>query len=1035
MAEEQIVQNLIRRLGQSQAERHAVELEDHFVDVDERDSRQLMEFAARLAPHIRYYRPTDNKVSGDWQPYFSRADVDRVIGRTAADTPPHLALFAAFLDLYNHSRAVANRLTAAHLKFFYQHVLGFEPHAALPDRAHVLVELKNNTAPVRLGPEHRLTAGKGSDGERLFAPITETIVRSAKVVSLRSVFVNRGRTIHAAPIANSADGLGGEWETRDRSWSAFGSPTLPNAPIGFGLASPVLRMAEGRRSITCVLRLDHVDAASLTPAGVVFDAYVSGAKGWLGPYRAAVTVSGPALSLGFTVADTEPPVVDYDQAIHGLSYTSEAPVVQFLLRTGDDGAGLDVLQAAIVRNVRVTVSVSGITALGLESDLGPLDPKRAFAPFGPQPTAGSRFVVSCPEALGKKLSDVKIRLRWLGLPSNFGTRYNNYDSHTYTAGDFFATVSFHDGGSWVERGTNVKLFGTATLDGFYEFGFTASGQSTSTGPTRGRQFKALRLEPGNWARRAEREVFSVGAPPTFLKTPRQFERVSIEHFLDAAMQAPGEGAITFVLGQDFLHAKYRQRVVENAYATNKVTILEPYTPTAQGIELSYTASTADLDVSSTRLEDFSNPDLQFFQVDAFGQRRDHGYRRTLVRFLLNPDIPLLPEHRYEGELLIGLENVAARDCLSLLAQVAEDTADPDLPATSVQWSALCDNDWKPLQPEEIVFDGSHQFRRSGVISLIVPKEATSEHTLLPSGLTWLRAAIEKNVRAACRLVAIAANAIEVKLVEPIADVGHLATALPPGSIAKLKTPLAGVKGVTQPYASFGGRPLESSDALATRASERLRHKNRCITPWDYERMVLEHFPTVHRVKCVPHARDGAWLSPGHVLLIVVPDLRHRVAAAMAAATDPTGPVGLDLLQPRVDIDTLTEIQEFVQEHCGSQISIHVKNPLYRKIWLSFQVKFKRGRDFNYHRGLLANELVRFLSPWAFDSKRTLTFGGRLYRSVLLDFVEELEYVDYLTVFRMFTQAGVGVADRPDAAPDRPDAILVSDADHDITEVT
>ena len=253
---------------------------------------------------------------------------------------------------------------------------------------------------------------------------------------------------------------------------------------------------------------------------------------------------------------------------------------------------------------------------------------------------------------------------------------------------------------------------------------------------------------------------------------------------------------------------------------------------------------------------------------------------------VSPDVPLLPEHPHEGEFLVGLENVAARDSLSLLAQVAEDTADPDLPAATVQWSALCDNDWKPLRPEEVVADGSHQFRRSGVVSLIVPREATSEHTLLPSGLTWLRASIEQNSRAACRFVAVIANAIETTLVEPLADVGHLATALPPGSIAKLKTPLAGVKGVTQPYPSFGGRAAESAGALATRASERLRHKARGIAPWDYERIVLEEFPRVHRVKCVPHARDGAWLAPGHVLLVVVPDLRDRLAAAGDSTSDP-----------------------------------------------------------------------------------------------------------------------------------------------------
>jgi hypothetical protein len=1032
MAEEQIIQNLIRRLGQSQAERHATELEPHFVDVDERNPQRLLEFAVRFAPLVRYYG-SDNTAAGDWQPFFRREDVARV-GRTPdGNLPPHLALFAACLALYEQSRTVANRLTAAHLKFFYERVLGFTHRPALPDRAHVLVESKNNAAPVRLGPEHRLSAGKGPAGERLFKPVNETIVRGARVMSLRSIFVEDRRTIHAAPIANSADGLGGEWQTGDRDWSAFGEAAQSLAQIGFGLASPVLRMAAGHRTISCVLRLDRVDPAALATTSLAFDAYITGTKGWLGPYRATATVSGGVLTLGFGVAESEPAVVDYDPAIHGLSYSAESPVVQFLLQNTDRTTALSVLRPAVIRNARITVSVSGITTLGLESDLGPLDPKRAFLPFGPQPTVGSRFVVTYPEAFTKKLSAFTIRLRWLGLPASFATLYGNYGTYAYRADDFVATVSFHDGGNWKEAGTQVKLFGNRALDGAYEFSFQTGQPSMMQAPTRGRQLRALAFEQGQWARRAERQAFSVSTPPrSFIKTPLLFDRVSLARFLDAAA-SQREGAVTFTLDHDFLHATYRRRVIENAYAAVKVTILEPYTPTSQGIELSYTASSADLDVSSTNPEDFSNPDLQFFQVDAFGQRRDHGYRRHLVPFVSDTMVPLLAEHPYEGELLVGLAQVDARDTVSLLVQVAEGTADPDLPATTVQWSALCDNDWKALRPEEVILDTSHQFRRSGIVTLTMPKETTTEHTLLPSGLTWLRAAVERDARAVCRFVTVAADAIETVLVEPAADVGHLATALPPGSIAKLRTPIAGVKSISQPYPSFGGRPPESDEQLSTRASERLRHKNRCITPWDYERMVLEQFPGIHRVKCVPHAQDGAWLTPGHVLLVVVPDLRNRVIATSAGSTDPAEPAAFDLLQPRVDIDTITEIQRFAQTHCGGQVVVHVKNPLYQRIRLSFGVKFRRGRDFHYHRTLLVNAIVRFLSPWAFDADRPVAFGGRIYRSVLLDFIEELDYVDYLSAFRMLVQSGPGIADTPEATTDRPDAILVSDVDHDITE--
>jgi hypothetical protein len=164
------------------------------------------------------------------------------------------------------------------------------------------------------------------------------------------------------------------------------------------------------------------------------------------------------------------------------------------------------------------------------------------------------------------------------------------------------------------------------------------------------------------------------------------------------------------------------------------------------------------------------------------------------------------------------------------------------------------------------------------------------------------------------------------------------------------------------------------------------------------------------------------MAPGNVMLVVVPDLRNRNQA--------------DRLQPRVDVDTLARMREFAQRHCGMQTVIHVKNPRYQAVQLDFRVRLRRGFAFNYYVQQLQEALVRRLSPWAHDATDGIEFGGRVYRSVLLDFVEELPYVDFVTEFRMGL-AGAGGAPLNDAATvgaDTPDAILVSAATHAISEV-
>src|SRR5262249_3003790 len=128
-----------------------------------------------------------------------------------------------------------------------------------------------------------------------------------------------------------------------------------------------------------------------------------------------------------------------------------------------------------------------------------------------------------------------------------------------------------------------------------------------------------------------------------------------------------------------------------------------------------------------------------------------------------------------------------------------------------------------------------------------------------------------------RLIDVVANGVEVAFVDGGNDPVHLTAPLPAKAISRLTTPVASVKSVSQPYASFSGSPAESDDALRMRTPERLRHKDRCITPWDYERVVLGAFPGINRVKCIPHAKRGNFRAPGNVLLVVIPDLRNTNA--------------------------------------------------------------------------------------------------------------------------------------------------------------
>ena len=173
---------------------------------------------------------------------------------------------------------------------------------------------------------------------------------------------------------------------------------------------------------------------------------------------------------------------------------------------------------------------------------------------------------------------------------------------------------------------------------------------------------------------------------------------------------------------------------------------------------------------------------------------------------------------------------------------------------------------------------------------------------------------------------------------------------------------------------------------------------------------------------IPHASDGSWLAPGHVMVVVVPDLTHQTA--------------IDPLQPKVDINTLSQITTYLQQRAGMQVQITVKNPRYQKVQVDFQVQFHTGYEFNYYSSTLNQALIQFLSPWLAPHQGDIRFGGTIYKSVLIDFIETLAYVDYVTEFKLYSDSvdSPTFRDRDRVQPDTPDTILVSAPVHRIAPI-
>lgn len=430
---------------------------------------------------------------------------------------------------------------------------------------------------------------------------------------------------------------------------------------------------------------------------------------------------------------------------------------------------------------------------------------------------------------------------------------------------------------------------------------------------------------------------------------------------------------------------------------------EPYTPIIKEISFDYTATATITDIDLIHL---------------------YPYEGTYKKEELEQTPSLLPSFCDEGTLFLGLKDLVPGSNVNILFQLAEATADSEAEKEEVHWFYLENNQWKMLRPGfEVLDDATRGLTSSGIIKFALPANMSSENTILPRGLHWIKAAIPANSRSVSDTLGIHTQAVQATFTnQEENDKLRLGKDLQAGSIAKLKEADASVKKVNQPYDSFGGRIPEEEGAFYVRVSELLRHKDRAIQKFDYERLALEAFPQLFKVKCINHSFalnahqyiNDFPVAPGYVLLAVIPDL-NKLKADQS-------------FEPRVPVSLLEEVAAYLRQRTSPFVRLRVMNPRYEKVHFCLKVRFYKGRDLNYYQQKLKQDLREFMAPWAVGIYDKFSFGQCIYRSDLIRFLESRDYLDFILELKYRHEADEGPfkdGEKEPVCPKTPRSILVA----------
>jgi hypothetical protein len=864
------------------------------------------------------------------------------------DHPPHLALVMAFADLFSTAQERLNALPRRMLDFYYRNVIGARPSPPRPDSVHLAFAQAGGRGPftpVQVAPGTLFRAGHDASGNPIgFATDTPLLVTGARIGRMR-LWRPLAGGLHAAEHP-AEDGVIG--------FPPFEAPGLDAVVAGLIVASPLLALAGGDREVTLRIRL-----AEPVPVPALLRLAVTSAEGWREVDDAEARVVGSEALVRFLLAQDAAPLA---ACLPGTPDAPALPAIRLTLAEGQSAEAEAALFNARLLSVRLEVSVERLPGVTLQTVMGPASAAAGVEPFGPQPSPGSWFQVDHPAFAAGTVDRIALGLAWAGVPAGpegFAGHYANYlvgpDRIVRRSQPLFTNASFRvdiSGPLAAPPLRDVALF--ADAPGELPLPVTAADRMvpltdpallpTDWGPVSPKRWFALQADgsgppaergllvtltapeagfgdavyPVNVAYATALAAGETGPRRRRRPSKRLAERLKggLKGFLDSLLK-PIRALLDWIVArpsQDELEQPEAvpARGAEHLSAqTGAFEALLPYPP--------WRPILSDIRVDMTAHAE-SGGGVSLFHLHPFDGLPpiEAGAGASLF--------PPLPRH---PSFDLRIDDWPAGTPLALLLRL--DAAPGDAEPGPIRWRWRTPGGWSDIElaPED---DGTRGLTATGILTL------PAHH--FPPGPIWLRAEVRGNGTGFPIVAALWPDALVATRTRTASKAP--AEAIPAGTITS--SPLRGLT-VRQPAASFGGRAPEGEAALAARTSERLRHKDRAVLGWDMERLVLQAFPEIARVRTVPgrdaHGRD----APGALVLLVVP------ASDGFAAPDPSRPLAPAALRER--------IRRFVADRSSPFATIHVANPGFVEIDVSAAASFFEPGG----AARLEADIKAFLSPW------------------------------------------------------------------------
>jgi hypothetical protein len=906
----------------------------------------------------------------------------------------HIGLLFSFLELIKHVRADLNTITKKHLDLYYKEILKLSYLPSTPKSIFVTMEIDENVDSINLAEKAKIKVGQKDDGEDIIFLTDEEIqLNNTKLSHISTFFLSENNVFQYDSRFNLISGLYSKtfassieeverFNNDNSNFSSLGEEqsfyiaddmNMKKSDIGFILASPAFVLSKSDRKIDIDFKFTMESITFLSDLildisqnrnihdEVMFDEIFANAftiqytseEKWvdIADYKviAPLDWTSGSIRISFKLNKAYPDFVPYDHDVHQLHIDTLQPLLKFTINQDSFYNPYSFLNGMKLLSININVKVENLKKLNCFINTENVDSNSEFEIFGPTPKLGSNMVIGTDEIFNKKITQLSVAWQYSNLAVLEGSLKEYYQEYDMDIDNdsFKMKVSALSNFNYSENSDSNLVFDV--------FDKTLDGEIDENRIVANIDVEALDIRPNFNLKFDALENYSNDLETGFLK----FELISPKF---------GFGFDIF----DKVYTRNSQKSISSQLKKGVPEIVkppnDPFSPLIQNLSLSYESkSTLNFDQVTFYENDKTEPNALYLTSP-------YGIENIFTSKLALSDT-LVKSFKYEGELVLGFEGFTPHSKLNLLFEILKSENQNYEVSREIDWYYSSAEGWKLFQSEDILYDQTMNLMKTGVLCFKCPTDLSDKQTVFNEAKMFIKACSKSKSNRFSLIRSIRTNSVSAS--EIIDETSEQETKdIMPYAAEGFLEPIEGVIGLTQYLASFKGKNRESDLDFYRRSSELLRHKNRPVTKWDFEKFILGKFDWLSHVKCFT-INNADYHFNMKILCIKKIEKQQNFDNIKLSAAEKS------------------EIKGFLRKYTSPFSNVEIINPVFEDLWIKCKVSFK---NISNGKGIqkLNTDFFNFACSWIYEPKLKHRIGEKIKKLDIINFLSSRDYVSYIT---------------------------------------